>query len=678
MKNIKNVTFAIFMSIGALLLSALLFILGIILANYIDIPKIYIVTAIVNILFFVFIITNSIRSKHCEKEINNMKGQEIESSILGAKEEALKNIDEKYHKIINSYKIAFIESIIFYIFLAAILFLNGLSVNVYKSEDMDFFGVLYFITMIFILGISYSVILQLLLNKKKTLIAPPNKKKENKYPLSYNFIKSIFAEEGIEKEIEVNLIDDVNVGIIEEKDRIVISIGTFILKFFTKEEIKAIIYHEIAHYKHEDTKLTNQKNRYINLLNSLLPGNMYTLVCPRLTLISMENTILEQIITIAYETKADDELLERGVGDAYASSAVKLFGLSYAFRMPRYDIEYEIAKEHKWTDRIIEQYFNGYLDQYNKHKDFYLFASENHLEERISTHPNVKQRVEKFKTKEVNPDIIVSNEFDSDIKELYNKVNETKLKNEKVEAFDSFIKTYDDFTRRKEEAIKKNYEIPSDELQSIMDEAYSYGDTEFSKECAYKVLDNYKDNSRANIILGIILAFYDFDDKCIPHLQSVIKDKNSQFVTTAFDVLGEFVTISGKEELRDELRTQVASTYDNDKNINYVLNLNITDKLEPFTNQEVINNIIEIAKEESEIEEISIGTKRKDDSYCHHVLLFIKHRKVKNEESLKQARERIWAYLDLQEEQYNLIVIFSKNLSATHRFRRKPLRIYKR
>ena len=146
------------MSIGALLLSALLFIPGIILANYIDIPKIYIVTAIVNILFFVFIITNSIRSKHYEKEIRNMKGQELESSILGAKEEALKNIDENYHKIINSYKIAFIESIIFYIFLAAMLFLNGLSVNVYKSEDMDFFGVLYFITMIFILGISYSVI----------------------------------------------------------------------------------------------------------------------------------------------------------------------------------------------------------------------------------------------------------------------------------------------------------------------------------------------------------------------------------------------------------------------------------------------------------------------------------------------------------------------------------------
>ncbi|MDY2575305.1 MAG: hypothetical protein SOW55_04990 [Bacilli bacterium] len=57
MKNVKNITFAILMSIGALLLSALLFILGIILANYIDIPKIYIVTAIVNILFFVFIIT---------------------------------------------------------------------------------------------------------------------------------------------------------------------------------------------------------------------------------------------------------------------------------------------------------------------------------------------------------------------------------------------------------------------------------------------------------------------------------------------------------------------------------------------------------------------------------------------------------------------------------------------
>lgn len=675
--NKKNKGLSVFLAIlSSIILFVGVYILGILLGNKLNLNiNIWIPLAIVDVLFMLLFLLNASRTKKYNNQLQAKNGEEMLSTILEKKDEALKNYESNYKRVIASYKKVCMYTISFYIFQILLVFVNGFAFKVFNHlEEIEVAGLYIAIIgslLLISIGAGITIFYALFMKLFDKGI------EEIKYPLTYQFIKDIFAEEGINKEIEINLIDDVNVGISEKNNIISIAIGVVILKFFTKEEIRAVIYHEIAHYKQEHTKLTQEKEKYTNLLNVLLPYSMYFFIYPKMSFVIIDNEILQLSTSIAYETQADNEVLNKNVGDAYARVAIKLFGLTYAYRIPRYDIEYALSKKHQWDDETIQQYFDRYLSFYNQHQGFFLFASKNHLESRLPTHPNVKQRVEKFASKEVDPLIVSSNYFDEDIRIFYNEINEKVLKKEKVEVFDHFIQFYDEYTSKKEAAIESNFNIELNKVQALMDQAFQCGEMEFAKSCALKVLEVAKDNSRAHLILGMILAFYEFSDDCISHLQLVFEEKNSQFVTTAFDALGEYATITGKLELRNSLRELIASTYDNEQALEYVLRINLNDKLIAYSNETVVNKVIEIAKDNEDILEICIGTKQKENNSCHHVILFIQD-KLQDEKKFEETKTKIWAFLDLENDQYNLTVVPIKIIPANHKFRKQPLNVYKR
>lgn len=669
-------TSAVFLAIlTTIFIFGILYTLGIIIGKNTNLNYTVLLTFIYifNILFILIVLVNIFKHHKYFIQVKNKKGEDWLSSILEKKEEVLKNIDNYSNKTINDYQKIYHATILFYTYQMLLLVFNGMAYKIFvQMNEYPLYGICFLFIIIMII-ISFSIICSVFV-ALFTKLFTPKEKAVNNYPITYDFIKKIFLEEGITKEIKVNLIDDVNVGINQTNDIISIAIGTFILKFFTKDEISAIIYHEIAHYKNEDTKISEIIQKYLNILDILLPYDTCKLVCPKLVLTYLDNEILQQILSISHEIKADDAVLKKNIGQEYANCAVKLFGLSYAFKLYRADIEYALCKERQWTDEIIKKYFDGYLEFYNKNLDSFIFSSKHHLEARIQTHPNVRQRVEKFASKEINPIITISNEFDNDIKKFYDQANEN-LSKEIPENFNNFIKNYDEFLKNKSETIECNFNIDTLKLQSLMDLAYSYGDMEFAKDCANKVISLVENNSRAHLILGLILAFYEFSDECIVHLQSVYNDKNSQLFLDGFDALAEYVSISGKEELRNSLREEVATIYDTNKEIDEVLNLKFNDHLKEFSNLKVIDNIIKIASECEDIQQIGIGTKCIGNSHCHHVILFIKN---KDKDKIKETNKKIWAYLDLEEDQYNLIQIPISAIPATHKFRKKPLCVYKR
>ena len=91
----------------------------------------------------------------------------------------------------------------------------------------------------------------------------------------------------------------------------------------------------------------------------------------------------------------------------------------------------------------------------------------------------------------------------------------------------------------------------------------------------------------------------------------------------------------------------------------------------------MINKVIEIAKDNQDILEICIGTKQKENNSCHHVILFIQD-KLQDEKKFEETKTKIWAFLDLENDQYNLTVISIKILPANHKFRKQPLNVYKK
>lgn len=659
--------------LSSILLILCIYGLGVLIGSNLIINKYVCITIMVlDGLLLLLSIINLFRSRRFNNKLKNQNGEEILSTLLTRKEEALQNIDQSYQSILKSYKHVCHVVILFYAYQILLLFANGLilySCNALNLNEICIViaSMLIFFLFVVILSIFYSLYAKLF-NRTKS---------EIKYPLTYQFIKQICEEEGVKKDIEVILYDDqVNVCISEQKHQLCIAISVYILKFFTKEEIKSIIYHELAHYNQEHTKLSSERAKYLNLADVLLPSDLYLFVYPKMAIVLFNNEILNYLITIYYETKADDEVLKKNVGQVYATAEVKSFGLSYAFRLPRYDISYLLCQKHQWSKEIIDKLFSGYLSFYDKHQDFFIFASKNHLEARMATHPNVKQRVDKFATSEINPTIIPSNDFDEDIFKFYQEIYQEGLSKQPEEESIKFVKQYEEFMQKKENALSSSLNMKSGELLSLLDQAYQYGEMEFAKACAQKIINSSKEDlCRSHFILGMIEAFYEFNDECINHLQFVYQEKNNQFVSDAFNALGEYASITGKKELINSLREKAASAYDEQKELDDVMSIQQNDSLKPFTNEEVINHIIEIAKENDDIEKICIGTKENSHSHCHQVIIFASN-KAKNFEQLKEIQYKMWLYLDLENDLYNLTFLPSAVLPFNHKFKRKPLCVY--
>lgn len=625
----------------------------------------------INIILFLYAIFNIIVSNKIERKIKMMNGQEILDEVLSKKEEANHYLEEIRNRNNRIRKHALFKTIITLLIYFISLFIDGLLF--FSNIEVQTYKWVLLITTVIIIS---SIILPYLVMTFNGLFSSIKRKKEDdkiKYPVLHEFIGKILESEGIIKKYNVYIVDAVNASISEEKDRINISIGSIILKFFSLEEIKSVIYHEIAHYLHEDTNSSLKNSKIDNAINVLLPLETYKMFSPLIGKTMFNVILMELISNHIFEEKADDYVLEKNVGKEYATAAIKMFGLSYAFRMPFFKIEEMICKDHKWTDETIKAYFQEYLNFYNRHIERFIYVSKNHLDPRVFTHPTVKQRVDKFAPNvELDVSIVESHYFDSDIKAFYEEVNETKLKNEKEERFNNILTEYGQYNEKKKDLINNNFDVPETELIPVLDSAYRYGDFDFVKQISCKILENNPSNSRANLLLGATYAFYDFDDRCIEYLQKVYRKENEMFKEDACNILGEYCLIMGKAEIRDEIREMFASDYDKTVDMEEVLTIRKNDKLKKYSDETIINDIISIAAEFEGVQGISIGTKWVNNMYSHHVMMIIVDYD-KNEKSIESAYEKIWSYLDLKEEQFSLTKINMKYLPKNHPFRNEPL-----
>ncbi len=590
---------------------------------------------------------------------------------MAKKEEAMNNIDGFYENILKSYRNAYYKTLITFVCLTIFLFINGLVLPKVLSMDEAALP-LYLISAFF--NYMFYIVSILLISIAQVARIEERSKVVTSYSKSSEFIKKIFIEEGIEKNVKVEVIDDTNVGICESDngDKIIVSIGTYILKFFTLDEIRSILYHEIAHYKNRDTFASKIKNKYLRRLSFFLPYEVYQFYCPRLGIIHHNNSVIEAVGNIVFENKADDAVLSKNLNKEYASSAIKLFGLSYAYRLARGRIDYLLSKEKKWTKEIIEEYYQAYLDFFLKNKERFIFISKNHLEGRAQTHPNVKQRVDKFACGEVEVDMVESHLFDEDIEEFYARATEHVLLHTRDEYFEHQIKSYEEYLDRLNKAKETNYEVPAEELVYLCNNTYSNGDYDEAKIIASKILAIRKDNTRSRLILGLIYAFIDFSDECLPYLEAVYEEKNSFFNRDSFEALGEYYTITGKTEKRDALREETGKNIDDSGDMDKVMTLLPTDKVEKYDDKEVIDKIISLVSDEEKIMRVSIVTKKVNNFSCNHVILFISP-KTKSFDEIKEAYNNVWAYLDVKDgdEQFNLMYVNVLSIPLDHPFKRE-------
>ena len=651
-----------------IILMFILYPLGLIIGNLIsDKYYLYLTLLIINTFVVVFVIINAIIGKIINYKMNNKDFEKTLNEIT-KKKEKISDTKKKLFQITRSYRNIYFYCIFFYSFLLLILFCNGIAFDPSIVDSEKIIETLYFLSFIYFV-IVYLLIGICFITSIINHISEKNKDSKEEYLEVKDFIKNIFIEEGINNNIKINIISQANVGIIRNNKEITISIGVHILKFFTNDEIRSIIYHEIAHYKDEDSVIFEKKAKYKELAEILLSNSVYTFICPYISYIGFNNLILENLINIYYEEKADKYVLGKNCNNDYANASIKLFGIGLISERNLGDIDYLIAKEGKWTKEIIEDYFNNIAKLYNEHLDFFILASKKHLKANFDTHPNVRERVSRFKTTELNPKIENIHTFDDDIFKFYEFINSNYFNDKSKYNFDEYIKDYEKYID-----IRDNLES-IEEMKFYIEQAMNYGDYEYAKKYALKLLDFNPNDDLTKYILGNIYSMIDFSDECIPYLESLI-DNNTKYKSNSINILGQYALMSGKEELREKLKKLLPNAKNNDRYLNKALSLKLGEKLIPFENEEVTNHIIEIVKECEYIKEISIGTKKYKNQIVHHILVFYDLNNKDNNDNFNEVIDKALAYINSLDEIYNIFPIYYKMLSKMHKYRRKPLSKY--
>lgn len=620
----------------------------------------YIVFSMILISVSIF---NIVYSSKIKRKIELLKAQEQLNLIEEKKKWVNENQDQVRDKILKLYKKCVIYLVINYLLiLIGIIYSGFIFPTIIGQEQFAFLagfaGVIVvwaWIIIFIVFVINFSFI---------------TSNKQTNYKNLDEFIKNILKEEQIDKKYHISLIlFSVECGISENKNQLVFLVGDLLLKYLSLDELKSIIYHEIAHYKNEDTKYLIKLTKYKLFFERFASEGLEYLLCPLLFKVSDETLLLETLSTQYYENKADDFVLSKSLNKEYALANVKIFGLSLFNQRMRPSINYNVFKNGKWSIEDAEAYYQDIYKYYMKNIDFIDLASKKHLKERVSTHPNVKERREKFYQGELDISLKENHCFDEDITNEFNVLNKRiaklKIKND-------FCLKYDEYQKQIANYQKKN----TNELLDLLSQAMSFEDDDNALLIAQKLYAENEDNVVVNFALGTIFC-NNFSSECIPYFQKVIESKQSFYQVQALMLLGNYYMCIGDEEGRNNIRNIQTKIIDNAKDSALVYNLLEKDKLIEYHNQEVINEINSLMQKYSFVEEVRAGIKTYNDVNCVHFLLVISN-KYKDTEQLMVVNKQIKAYLDSINEQSEVMLCYKRGLKTFKNLKDDKYLIYRK
>mgnify|MGYP003310193374 CR=1 FL=1 len=148
--------------------------------------------------------------------------------------------------------------------------------------------------------------------------------------------------------------------------------------------------------------------------------------------------------------------IKKNIAEDSVNATIKLFGLSQVHNLDYPAVHYKCNTDMKWNDESIALDFKVRCDQYNKHIDFYELASLKHCKERFATHPNIRERREKFNVNNINIKIIENHYFDEDIKKYYDRNNEYCFEKKSGE---KYIRNYNEYSSLKEKVSDDDIEL---------------------------------------------------------------------------------------------------------------------------------------------------------------------------------------------------------------------------
>lgn len=623
---------------------------------------------IINSIALIFFIFNLSLGNYLEKKFRKLKGQDYLDILNETKNEVVNVLDVR-RKIIRSYKLSLAYSILSYILLTLSTFFWITNLKYFGIDEPTALQILPLI----IGMVNVGFFLGALFNISGQITASFNKNNTaSNYEVFNSLVQEVLFEEGINEPFTTQVVYGTNCSIAQIDKKIHIEIGTYLLAVLSKDEVKSILYHELAHYKQKDTLYSSIVYRYSNLLSILSGEHLYKLTCPFKPILIGKSEISNFLVSLHFENLADDYVLEKDVATDYINANIKIFGLTKSEFIRNSDVIYQVFKQNAWTEELIDAYYQSKIDFYNKHIEVFKMASDKHLKLTYTSHPNIKERKEKFGIKDINIEVKLSDYFKKDLINFYNEINNYGFSNPDNTYF---INRYDEYLNLKKAYEETNFENDITQQNNLLYYAFDYGNYELSKTLASNVLAVYPNKEKELFILGATLLNYDFNEEGITYLNKLIEIGDSTHALPAMTTLGDYYVMTGNEEGRTRIKEIQIGLVDNNMELDQLLTLNLNDKLTPFENTEVIDTIIKLVNKNESILQVSMGVKTIKNKTCVHVIVF--PTKSFSEKDIDKTMNDIFLYLDALDGQYNLLCLNILVFNRTHQLLKAPFIKYK-
>ncbi len=518
----------------SLIYSACLLAISYFLKDYTIMLILFIISLVTLAIFSVINIVKTVRIKN--NNIKNINIYEIYEEQIKYMEE-INDVESSHNKLKKKLKNSFIY--IWVVFAISSLF----SLSLFSINDVE--GIIPFTLIAF--SIIFDIIASFIGYK-----TPTNKNmliNHDNHPYIDKIVLECKQELNIEKKIYVcvEYSDDVRINKIDNTFYLYIGLG--ILNSVSENELKHILYHEIAHVINEDVDLSYSICSKANKIQSLYSILLFSFISKA---IEKETSMFIHFVQLEEEKKADSIILEKGDRQFYVNALAKVclfsFQDDYRFTMNIYEFE-ETPKNY------IEYYLKKRIENYENNKEMYLTFLNNAIERKFDTHPCFKKRMASLGIKLFNIDFDFerSEEYQKEIELLNAKYNKEwyDLQNKNWEQNHnlSYLFYLNHYNELKNKAIE---EMSDDELLK-----YAYCVIIFeTKQQAIKIYDKVleKNPNNAYAIMQRGYTKYAVNDlTCIEDFEKAGEMNPNVLGETSF-LIGTILNNNGREDLIEEYR----------------------------------------------------------------------------------------------------------------------------
>jgi len=482
-----------------------------------------------------------------------------------------------------------------------------------------------------------------------------------KFPIAYEIIGNIKSRLNVKEDIYLYVSNIVDFTVTYYKRAHHISMSILVLQLYSKDELEAILYHEVAHVIYRDS----YKKFYQKSLTSKMHGNesdieifsfakiLFTGVA---SYIEYVLDFYDQILSITIENRADDIVKEQGISNSYISAGLKLRYLDLYLAEIGNEIFVPISET--LSDSFYRDVALDFISKFPNRKEIYEYIVKHEIKPKSATHPLIRERMNKFNVNTL--DVVFDNKtYDSnEVNMIVNKLNENNEDEEKA-----YQDIHNDNYVSQIKIIEAFEAEPKEDELDVLNYAYAYyqiGKMEKAFSIFKEVLAKNDDSAQAHNGVGYIYLLYYYDKQGVYHLETAAK-LNQNFVNSLEEVGNFFLKMGLADEYEDFKKVYIdkvknnAETFDNLGEI-----IHNTKLSKPSLDESLIKEINEFVRGLGFAKEVFIVRKDVNIDYFAHLVCVVPKDDL-DDSIIYEGMNSIFRFLDIKKEQYALVYVDKRN-----------------